>query len=55
MSPEQRAKDFAHWLIIHTEDVNTMGACRRYKGRTLNVEELYQAWGEFKQKTKNKF
>ena len=55
MSPEQRAKDFATWLIIHTKDVYTMGACRIYKNKTLNVEELYQAWEEYKQGTKNKF
>lgn len=55
MSPEQRAKDFATWLIIYTREVNTMGACRIYKNKTLNVEELYQAWEEFKQRTNNKF
>ena len=55
MSPEQRAKDFATWLIIHTREVNTMGACRIYKNKTLNVDELYDAWYEFKQETKNKF
>ena len=55
MTSEQRAKDFARWLLIRTEDVKTIGACRRYKGKVLNVEELYSAWEEFKQQTKNKF
>lgn len=55
MSPEQRAKDFAHWLIIHTEDVNTVGACRRYKGKVLNVEELYTAWEDWKREKLQKF
>jgi hypothetical protein len=55
MTAEQRAKDFASWLIIHTEDVNTIGACRRYKGITYNVDELYDKWVEYKNKTKQKF
>jgi len=55
MSPELRAKDFATWLIIHTREVNTMGACRIYKNRTLNVDELYDAWYEYKNETNNKF
>ena len=49
------SKDFARWLIIHTREVNTIGTCRIYKNKTLNVDELYQAWQEFKQETKNKF
>ena len=48
-------KDFARWLIIHTREVNTIGVCRIYKNKTLNIDELYQAWQEFKQETKNKF
>jgi len=48
MCAEQKAKDFARWIIIHTEEVNTAGACRRYKGRVLNVEELYSAWENWK-------
>ena len=55
MTPEQRAKDFARWLIIHTKDVNTMGACRIYKNKTLNVEELYTAWEEWKLANLQKF
>ena len=54
MSPEQRAKDFAHWLIIHTEDVNTLGACRIYKNKVYNVDELYDIWCEFKNNTLKK-
>jgi hypothetical protein len=55
MTAEQRAKDFAHWIIIHTEEVNTMGACRRYKRMVYNVNELYDKWEEFKRETLNKF
>ncbi len=55
MAPEQRAKDFASWLIIHTEDVFTVGPCRRYKGRIYNVDELYDKWEEFKNERKQKF
>ena len=49
------AKEFGHWLIIHTKDVNTMGACRIYKNMTLNLDELYDAWQDFKTETKNKY
>ena len=55
MGPELRAKDFATWLIIHTKDVYTMGPCRIYKNKTLNVDELYDAWEEFKRETLNKY
>ena len=55
MTPESRAKDFATWLIIHTKDVSTMGPCRIYKNRTLNVDELYDAWYEYKNETNCKF
>lgn len=55
MTPENRAKDFATWLIKHTREVSTMGACRIYKNRTLNVDELYDAWYEFKKETNCKF
>jgi hypothetical protein len=55
MSPEQIAKDFAHWLIIHTEQVQTIGACRRYKGIIYNVAELYDKWVEFKNEKKQKY
>lgn len=55
MSPEQRAKDFAHWLIIHTKDVNTLGVCRMYKNKVYNVDELYDIWIEIKNKEKSKF
>jgi hypothetical protein len=55
MSPELRAKDFATWLIIHTQKGDAMGASRIYKGTTLNVDELYDAWEEFKKETNCKF
>lgn len=55
MSEEDRAKDFAHWIIKHTREVNTMGPCRIYKNKTLNVNELYDAWVEFKKETLTKF
>ena len=46
------AKEFGHWLIRHTREVvNTMGACRIYKNRTMNLHELYDAWQEFKTET----
>ena len=55
MSPELRAKDFASWLIKNTRETSTMGPCRIYKNRTLNVDELYDAWQELKQETKTKY
>ncbi len=55
MTAENRAKDFAFFLIIHTEEVTTLGACRRYKGKVLNVDELYTAWEEFKAKNLQKY
>jgi hypothetical protein len=55
MTSENRAKDFATWLIKNTRETSTMGACRIYKNRTLNVDELYDAWEEFKKETKTKF
>ena len=55
MSHEETAKDFARWVIWHTEDVATMGPCRRYKNRILNVDELYEAWIEFKKEKQKKF
>ena len=55
MTPESRAKDFATWLIKNTREVSTMGACRIYKNRTLNVDELYDAWEQFKQERLQKF
>jgi hypothetical protein len=33
-------KEFATWLILNTTDVNTVGACRRYKNKIYNVAEL---------------
>lgn len=39
-------KKFANWIIIHTEDVYTIGACRRYKGRIYNVDELYEIFSK---------
>jgi hypothetical protein len=55
MSPESRAKDFATWLILHTQKGDAMGPSRIYKGRTLNVDELYDAWYEFKKETNTKY
>jgi hypothetical protein len=37
----EEAKKFAKWLILNTKDVDTVGACRRYKNKIYNVEELY--------------
>ncbi len=55
MTPENRAKDFATWLILHTKETSTLGAYRIYKNNLLKVDELYDAWVEFKQETKTKF
>lgn len=55
MTPELRAKDFATWLILHTQKGDAMGASRIYKNRTLNVDELYDAWYEFKNETNTKY
>jgi hypothetical protein len=49
------AKDFAKWLIIHTKDVATLGPCRIYKNKVLNVDELYVVWQNFKQETLTKY
>jgi hypothetical protein len=49
------AKDFATWIIHQTKEVNTMGACRIYKNKTLNVDELYLAWKELKETNKTKW
>lgn len=39
----EESKKFARWLIIHTEDAGfTLGPCRRYKNKVLNVDELYE-------------
>jgi hypothetical protein len=39
---EDMVKKFARWLIIHTNEVqNTAGACRRYKRKVYNVDELF--------------
>jgi hypothetical protein len=39
---EDMVKKFAKWLIIHTNEVqNTAGACRRYKRKVYNVDELF--------------
>lgn len=43
----EESKKFAKWLIICTQEVNTIGACRRYKGKVLNVDELYTAFKEY--------
>lgn len=51
----EEAKDFATWLIIHTKDVNTLGPCRIYKNKVLNVDELYYAWIEYKLATLTKY
>lgn len=40
------AKNFAKWIINHTEEVFTVGACRRYKGKVYNVDELYDIYME---------
>jgi len=55
MTAERRSKDFAHWIIFNTQEVQTLGACRRYKGRVLNLDELYDAWEESKKETLKKF
>ena len=40
----KEAKHFATWIINHTEEVFTVGACRRYKGKVYNVDELYDIY-----------
>jgi hypothetical protein len=55
MTHEMRAKDFATWIIIHTKPVETIGVCRSYKNRVLTVDELYDAWVEFKNEHLKKF
>ena len=36
------SKKFATWIINHTEEMRfTQGACRRYKNKVYNVNELY--------------
>lgn len=35
------AKQFAAWIINNTQEVFTIGPCRRYKGKVYNVDELY--------------
>lgn len=37
-------KQFATWLILYTQEVNTIGACRRYKNKVYNVDELYDIY-----------
>jgi len=42
------AKQFAKFLIIHTDEVRfTVGPCRRYKGKVLNIDELYTIFLSF--------
>lgn len=41
---EKEIKDFARWIIIHTKDVNTMGACRLYENKVYNLDELYNIY-----------
>lgn len=50
MNTMEESKKFARWLIIYTQEVNTIGACRRYRGKVLNVDELYTAFKEFLEK-----
>ena len=38
------AKKFARWLILNTKDVDTIGACRRYKNIIYNIDELYDIY-----------
>jgi hypothetical protein len=45
------AKGFARFIIIHTEEVNTIGACRRYKGQVYNVDELYDIYQSLTKKS----
>ena len=40
----EEAKKFARWLIINTQDVDTDGPCRRYKGKIYNVDELFNIY-----------
>lgn len=49
----EESKLFAKWLIKCTEEVNTLGACRRYKGKVLNVDELYTEFNEWRNLTTN--
>lgn len=44
----KEVKDFATWIIKCTNETHTMGACRIYKNRTLNVHELYDEWDKLK-------
>lgn len=38
-------KNFATWVVLNTQDPGpTTGVCRRYKGRVLNMDELYAAF-----------
>lgn len=44
MTTMDEAKKFARWLILNTKDVDTIGACRRYKNIIYNVDELYDIY-----------
>ena len=54
MNTMEESKEFARWLIMHTQEVNTVGACRRYKGKVLNVGELYTVFKEWRNHIENK-
>jgi hypothetical protein len=38
---EDMAKKFGYWLILHTDEVDSVGVCRRYKRKVYNINELY--------------
>jgi hypothetical protein len=44
----EEVKNFAKWIIIHTQDVDTMGPCRRYKNMIRNIDELYDIYIKLK-------
>lgn len=48
MDIAKEIKGFARWIIIQTSDVDTMGPCRRYKGRIYNVDELFEIYRQLK-------
>ena len=38
---DNMAKKFGYWLILHTDEVDSVGVCRRYKRKVYNINELY--------------
>jgi len=52
---DDEVKKFITWMIRNTTDIDTLGACRIYKNKTVTVDELMKIYKDLEIKEMFKF